>query len=146
MDCQKSRAISPAEPLSIPEGRSSRAAAGLTLIEVTLVVSVLLGLIAVVFIGMSAYNRGADRAKCILNIATVQKAIRTYSNLRGNKPGDDITDLKAQIIGSGKFIEIEPECPEDGEYTYGGDTVPDAGTAYLSCSVGEHVPKSTAGW
>jgi hypothetical protein len=48
--------------------------AGLTLIEVTLVIAVLLGLISVLFIGVSAYKEGSNRSKCILNISNVQKA------------------------------------------------------------------------
>ena len=55
--------------------------AGLTLIEVTLVIAVLLGLISVLFIGVSAYKEGSNRSKCILNISNVQKAVRSYQNL-----------------------------------------------------------------
>ena len=55
--------------------------AGMTLIEITLVIAVLLGLISVLFIGVAAYKKGSDRAKCILNIATVQKAVRCFSGV-----------------------------------------------------------------
>lgn len=120
--------------------------AGLTLIEVTLVIAVLLGLISVLFIGVAAYKKGSDRAKCVLNISTVQKAARSYQNLYELKMGDDLA--VTDIAGAGKMIESTPECPSEGDYTF-GTTVPAAGSAYLACSLAgsdEHVPASTAGW
>jgi type II secretory pathway pseudopilin PulG len=38
-------------------------ARGLTLIEITLVIAVLIGLISILFIGISAYREGQQRAK-----------------------------------------------------------------------------------
>lgn len=119
---------------------------GLTLIEVTLVIAVLLGLISVLFIGVAAYKKGSDRAKCVLNISTVQKAARSYQNLYELKMGDDLA--VADIAGAGKMIESTPVCPADGSYTF-GTTVPSAGSTYLTCSLGSsdgHQPSSTAGW
>ena len=77
--------------------------AGLTLIEITLVIAVLLGLISVLFIGVSAYREGSNRAKCILNMSNVQKAVRAYQNLYEKNEGDSLalTDL----VGTGKLIE-----------------------------------------
>ena len=120
--------------------------AGLTLIEVTLVIAVLLGLISVLFIGVSAYKEGSNRAKCILNISNVQKAVRSYQNLYEKNPGEGLT--KETITGVGAFLETEPTCPSAGEYTW-GTTIPDVGVAYLSCSLAgtkDHVPQSTVGW
>lgn len=118
--------------------------AGLTLIEVTLVIAVLLGLISVLFIGVTAYKEGSNRAKCILNIATVQKAVRSYQNLYELNMGVPL--LSATIAGDGKMIETLPTCPSGGAtYTY-KEVVPAAGIAYLTCSVAGHVPTSVAGW
>lgn len=120
--------------------------AGLTLIEVTLVIAVLLGLISVLFIGVAAYKKGSDRAKCILNIATVQKAVRSYQNLYELSIGEALVDT--DIAGPGKMIETTPACPASGTYTF-GTTVPAASTAYLTCSLSatdDHVPASIAGW
>ena len=117
--------------------------AGLTLIEVTLVIAVLLGLISVLFIGVTAYKEGSNRAKCILNIATVQKAVRSYQNLYELNIG--ATLASSDIAGAGKMIETLPTCPSNGTYTF-GTTVPAASTAYLTCSVSGHVPVSVAGW
>jgi type II secretory pathway pseudopilin PulG len=120
--------------------------AGLTLIEVTLVIAVLLGLISVLFIGVSAYKEGSNRAKCILNISNVQKAVRSYQNLYEKAPGDAL--VKETITGAGAFLETEPTCPSAGAYTW-GTTIPAVGAAYLTCSLAgtkDHVPQSVVGW
>lgn len=126
---------------------SNKKQAGLTLIEITLVIAVLLGLISVLFIGVSAYKEGSDRAKCILNISNVQKAVRSYQNLYEKK----VTDTLAleTIAGTGKMLETVPDYPSTGgTYSNTGD-IPAVGTPYLSCSLAdtqEHVPSSVTGW
>ncbi|HRQ88352.1 MAG TPA: type II secretion system protein [Bacteroidia bacterium] len=120
--------------------------AGLTLIEVTLVIAVLLGLISVLFIGVSAYREGSNRANCILNISNVQKAVRSYQNLYEKVPTNPLASTV--IIGTGKMLETTPTCPSGGEYTF-GTTIPAVGTAYLTCGLAtsnDHKPNSTAGW
>ncbi|MEC8826617.1 MAG: type II secretion system protein [Verrucomicrobiota bacterium] len=120
--------------------------AGLTLIEITLVIAVLLGLISVLFIGVSAYREGSNRAKCILNMSNVQKAVRAYQNLYEKNEGDSLalTDL----VGTGKLIETTPVCPSGGTYSAAGN-VPSVGTVYLTCSLAtsnDHVPNTVSGW
>ena len=120
--------------------------AGLTLIEVTLVIAVLLGLISVLFIGVSAYKEGSNRSKCILNISNVQKAVRSYQNLYEKNVGDAL--VQATIAGSGKLLETVPTCPSGGTYTWLG-TIPPLDTAYLTCSLAsarDHQPRNTLGW
>ena len=123
--------------------------AGLTLIEVTLVIAVLLGLISVLFIGVSAYKEGSNRAKCILNISNVQKAVRSHQNLYELAPGGAL--VKATIIGTGKMLESDPACSSTGgAYTY-LEVVPAVGTAYVTCALAgtdskQHNPASVTGW
>ena len=122
--------------------------AGLTLIEVTLVIAVLLGLISVLFIGVTAYREGSNRAKCILNITNVQKAARSYQNLYELAPG--VALLPEKIIGTGLMIETTPVCPSGGTYTP-ANVVTAINTPYYTCSKsadadGGHRPKSTTGW
>lgn len=123
--------------------------AGLTLIEVTLVIAVLLGLISVLFIGVSAYREGSNRSKCILNISSVQKAVRSYQNLYDLTAGNAL--VKATLIPTtgGGMLEVEPTCPSGGVYAW-GETVPAVGTTYISCSYADshdHKPKGgTSGW
>jgi type II secretory pathway pseudopilin PulG len=120
--------------------------AGMTLIEITLVIAVLLGLISVLFIGVGAYKKGADRAKCILNISSVQKAVRSYSNL--NADNASLTISETALVGAGKMFETAPLCPTGGTYTW-PTAFPAVGAAYLSCSLSAsdgHAPQSTTGW
>ena len=126
---------------------------GMTLLELTVVILVLLTLISVLFFGAKAWKRGSDRATCILQIHSVQKGLRSYANLNGFSPGDAATSLKAQVIGLGKFIEVEPKCPATGTYsfgqTYGTDTIPPIGDLYMQCSLStadNHEPPSHAEW
>ena len=103
-------------------------------------------LISVLFIGVSAYREGSNRAKCILNMSNVQKAVGDYQNLYEKNEGDTLalTDL----VGSGKLIETSPVCPSGGIYTAAG-SVPTVGTVYLTCSLAgsnDHVPNSVDGW
>ena len=141
--------------------------AGLTLIEITLVIAVLLGLISVLFIGVKAYKEGSDRSKCILTISSVQKSVRSYQNLYELNEGDTLATT--DIIGSGKMIEALPVCgaystpatdpPASGSigasgYELGsaGAAVPGTGVQWLLCSTKDgtdadsHTPKSTTGW
>lgn len=126
---------------------------GMTLLELTVVILVLLTLISVLFFGAKAWKRGSDRATCILQLHSVQKGLRSYANLNGFSPGDNATNLKAQVIGLGKFIEVQPKCPALGAYTfgdtYGIDTIPPVGELYMQCSLStadNHVPSNFAEW
>jgi hypothetical protein len=117
------------------------------LIEITLVISVLLGLVMVLFIGVASYKEGVNRAYCIHNVERVQTAMRSYTNLQEYSPGDTTAEsLQDRIIGPGRFIEVEVECPSNGTYSFKGDLVPITGVAYVECSIGEHRPLSTANW
>lgn len=124
--------------------------AGLTLLEMTLVVAVLLGLISVTFIGFAAYREGSNRAMCITNVASAQQAMRSFCNIYQIEPGDPRPDLRSRLVGAGRMISIEPACPSGGSYTYATDvspgTVPAIGTALLRCSITPHLPSSTDGW
>ena len=120
--------------------------AGLTLIEVTLVVAVLLGLIGVVFIGATSYKEGANRSMCILHISQVQKAVRAYQNIYEKNFGDTL--LESTLVGAGRMLEISPICPSGGTYTWRG-TIPPLDAAYLTCSLAasnDHEPMNTLGW
>lgn len=120
--------------------------AGYTLIEVTTVITVILGLIIVLYVQFAAYKRGADRAACIQNVATVQRAVRSYGNLFEHFPGDTVPGLKNEFIGLGKFVEEEPECPDNGTYTFLDDLMPVPGALYIDCSIADHVPDVYDGW
>jgi type II secretory pathway pseudopilin PulG len=86
---------------------------GMTLIEITVVILVLLTLISVLFIGANIYKKGADRAACILNIRNVHQAVRANQNLNAKNTTDDL--LRADIIGLGRYLEAEPQCPTSSQ-------------------------------
>lgn len=98
--------------------------AGLTLIEITLVIAVLLGLISVLFIGVKAYKEGSDRSKCILTISSVQKGVRSYQNLYELSEGAAL--VFDDLVGSGKMLETLPTCGSQGTIATGGTDQPDA--------------------
>ena len=128
--------------------------AGMTLLELTVVILVLLSLISILFIGARAWKRGSDRALCIMHIQAVQKGVRSYANLYGFGDGANAPDLKDKVIGLGRFVESIPICPGNGTYsfgtTYGVNTIPPIGELYLQCTLAAaaypHEPTSHADW
>lgn len=124
---------------------------GMTLIELTVVILVLLALITTLFIGARAWKRGSDRAGCIMTIRKMQQAVRSYANLSAFNPGQNIAPINLQnaLIGPGQYVESTPECPGNGTYTYGGNVIPATGTLYINCSLAtsdNHQPEDTSAW
>ena len=128
---------------------AKKSARGMTLLELTVVILVLLSLISILFIGARAWKRGSDRAGCIMQIRNVQQAVRSFSNLNGHNAGGTVSGLQAQIIGAGRFVEKTPVCPGSGSYSYLGDSIPNVGTLYVTCSLSAseaHMPASFQDW
>ena len=129
---------------------AARFALGMTLIEITVVILVLLTLIAVLFIGANIYKTGTERAACILNIRNIHQAVRAHQNLQGANIGDPLdTSL---IYGPGLYLDSEPSCPTNtGGYNETA-TFPVVGMAAATCDdygaavVEDHVPANTDGW
>lgn len=125
---------------------------GLTLLELTVVIMVLNTLVGVLFVGFRAYKAGADRAACVMNIYAVQKVVRSYANLNNLSPGQVLgeeIDLREELVGPGRYLEVPPECPGGGIYTDLGKRLPRAGEIYLSCSLAgkkRHRPQRLATW
>jgi type II secretory pathway pseudopilin PulG len=116
--------------------------AGMTLLELTVVILVLLSLISILFIGARAWKKGSDRAANILNIRNVQQAVRAHANVRGLLEG--ATLASTEIVGSGKYLNsVNP--PVTG-LTYGyGTVVPAMGTLYLQVTYGTDTPEADYG-
>lgn len=111
--------------------------AGMTLLELTVVILVLLSLISILFIGARAWKKGSDRAANILNIRNVQQAVRGHENMRGLTAGVDAlapVDIFGTVAVPGYLKE--PKSPVSAiTYTY-GTVVPPVGTLYLIAAYG----------
>ena len=120
---------------------------GMSLLELTVVILVLLSLMTLLMIGTSTWKRGADRSACILNIRNTQNAVRAYQNVRG-VPEGSLINIPTQVMGPGGFLEIIPECPGGGIYTP-LDHIPYEGELAITCNLAPnqaHVPNSYSDW
>jgi len=130
---------------------------GVTLIELTVVISIILLLISILITTSKFYTVAADRSTCIININGIQKAIRAHENFNRLQVGDPFTlDL---IIGSGnKAFTSAPICPESGgDYILVAEAIPPLGNAATICqdfdgssgaidSSHDHTPPETPLW
>lgn len=109
---------------------------GMTLLEIALVVALMLSLIAIMFLGIAAYKKGADRAKCLIQLSSIQKVVRSYQNTYDQIAGAALVH-STTLMGSGLYFETILNCPDTetpGAYTYMA-AVPAPGTAYATCSL-----------
>ena len=65
--------------------------AGMTLLELTVVILVLLSLISILFVGARAWKKGSDRSANIMNIRNTQQAMRGEENMKTLSAGDPFT-------------------------------------------------------
>jgi type II secretory pathway pseudopilin PulG len=142
----------PYKTMKLTHTNKAKRTKGMTLLELTVVILVLLSLISVLFIGARAWKKGSDRAACILNIRNFQQAVRSYANMNGKNPGDTVPAFNTTIVGAGLFMETAPICPGGGTYTGLADTtIPAVGTLALTCDFADgpaHAPDpaTTAAW
>ena len=117
---------------------------GTTLIELSVVIAVLLLLVGVLFIGITAWKNGANQAACIMNLSSMQKAVRGQQNMTGLNVGDP---LPVAALTAAGFWAAEPQCPAGGIYS-DAEIVPAAGMAYATCSITGHAPSAAnlANW
>jgi prepilin-type N-terminal cleavage/methylation domain-containing protein len=127
---------------------------GTTLIELSVVIAVILLLVGVLFIGVQAWRDGANKAACLVNISSIQKAVRGYQNMNNMNTGDTLGEAlltTAPAAGGAAFFTAMPKCPVGAAaYTPLG-TVPGVGQAYAVCtstSAALHNPTTaqTANW
>ncbi len=112
---------------------------GMTLLELTVVILVLLSLISILFIGARAWKRGSDRAASILMIRNVQQAVRSHANMNALATGATVTGLNDALFGVGKFMANDPTAatyvhPAGTAYAFvvqTPDAIPDVGTLYI---------------
>jgi len=121
---------------------------GTTLVELSVVIAVILLLVGVLFIGVSAWRNGANQSACMVNMASIQKAVRGEQNVNLMNPGDTLASTK--LVSDGYF-GVLPTCPiGNTAYTVTG-TVPAQGTQYATCASAAPGPHTltatqTANW
>lgn len=120
---------------------------GMTLLELTVVILVLLSLISILFVGARAWKKGSDRAGCIINIRNTQQAARGYLNMHSDATSVAATDI---FGGAEAFLKYQ-KCPSSPGaasatalvgYTFDGSVIT-PGTIFLTCTVDatNHVPE-----
>ena len=80
--------------MKLTNTKTNKSNKGMTLIELTVVILVLLSLISVLFIGARAWMRGSDRANAALLIRNAQQGVRSHSNIMGLDTGAADVDLR----------------------------------------------------
>ncbi len=106
---------------------------GMTLLELTVVILVLLSLISILFVGARAWKRGSDRSANILNIRNVQQAVRGHENMYQLAEGAAL--LNARILGNDDENYMRVPTPPGAlavtPYKY-LDKVPEQGELYVT--------------
>ncbi|MBC8128061.1 MAG: type II secretion system protein [Gloeobacteraceae cyanobacterium ES-bin-144] len=136
---------------------------GMTLLELTIVIMVLLSLASILMVGARAWKNGSDRTGCILNMRNMQMAARSYQNLYGYNYGgrpyaeNGTQDIVQHMFDKG-YIEKNlydgangvSKCPSGGGYVCAvRDVFPQPGALYMTCSLAtsaDHMPKTYASW
>ncbi|NNC88131.1 MAG: prepilin-type N-terminal cleavage/methylation domain-containing protein [Akkermansiaceae bacterium] len=136
--------------------KTKAAKPGMTLIELTVVILVLLSLISILFVGARAWKRGSDRAASILEIRNVQQAVRSFQNINNYNPGDAGVIGAADIFGPDAFIAVNPTTeghPAGTAYSYAiaaPTDCPALSTLYMTVTGGldasYYMPADITGW
>src|SRR6202011_3248325 len=104
---------------------------GTTLVELSVVIAVILLLVGVLFIGVSAWRNGANQSACMVNMASIQKAVRGEQNVNLMNPGDTLASTK--LVSDG-YLGVLPPCPIGNTAYTVTRTVPAQGTQYATCA------------
>jgi prepilin-type N-terminal cleavage/methylation domain-containing protein len=119
--------------MKLTNTHSMKAKSGMTLLELTVVILVLLSLISILFVGARAWKKGSDRSANIMNVRNAQQALRGHQNTRGFIATDTI--VQTDIIGATGYIKKQ-RVPVTAtgiplEYTY-GTTYGEPGIIYVT--------------
>ena len=118
--------------MKLTNTQNMKSKSGMTLLELTVVILVLLSLISILFIGARAWKKGSDRSANIMNIRNVQQAARGHENMYDLKV--DAVLLNAKIVsadGSTGYLKTPTPPATLVAYTY-ADKVTAVGTLYTA--------------
>jgi type II secretory pathway pseudopilin PulG len=136
---------------------------GITLLELTIIIVVVLSLVGILAIGSRAWKRASDRSACVMNLRSFQMATRSYQNLYGYYFGGQplpeygTQDIARHLLEKGYITHNLHDqakgtrpCPGSGTYhSAAPDFFPMPGELYMKCSLStaeEHVPDHIADW
>jgi len=121
------------------QSKGSKRSKGMTLLELTVVILVLLSLITILFVGARAWKKGSDRSANIMNIRNCQQAMRGYQNMYEKKPGDAFTEDQLT-----DYVKMPVAPNSDLTYTAGTE-ITEIGTLWLDVTDddGGYTPDTT---
>ena len=79
--------------MKLTNTQNIKSKSGMTLLELTVVILVLLSLISILFVGARAWKKGSDRSANIMNIRNTQQAMRGEENMKTLAVGDAFTTV-----------------------------------------------------
>ena len=128
--------------MKLTNNLSLKRKAGMTLLELTVVILVLLSLITILFIGARAWKKGSDRSTNLINIRNCQQAMRGHQNTKQLAFGDPFTQTMLE-----DYMKF-PATVATVTYTAGTVVTP-TGTLWLVASTdglvgGDYGPKAVA--
>ena len=94
--------------MKLTNTQNMKSKSGMTLLELTVVILVLLSLISILFIGARAWKKGSDRSANIMNIRNTQQAMRGEQNMKALAVGADFTETQLK-----SYMNM-PAPPADG--------------------------------
>lgn len=101
--------------------------AGMTLLELTVVILVLLSLISILFVGARAWKRGSDRSANIMNIRNCQQAMRGEQNMKQLNPAIGLTPADTFVQADlEEFMQYPTPVNADVSYTDKGVITPES--------------------
>jgi prepilin-type N-terminal cleavage/methylation domain-containing protein len=98
--------------MKLTNTHSMKAKSGMTLLELTVVILVLLSLISILFVGARAWKKGSDRSANIMNIRNTQQAMRGHQNMNDVKDAD-ITGSTPRAAFTQATLETYMKFPKD---------------------------------
>ncbi len=132
---------------------------GLSFLEISIVIGVLMALTVILFVGVRAWRTGSDRANCILNQRTMQMAVRSMQNMYGYRNGSQPNgESVVEALWRREFISRyllecangDSACPGGGDYVVANSNqFPPDGQLFMACSLAEsrsHAPENVTDW
>ncbi len=137
--------------MKLTNTQNMKSKSGMTLLELTVVILVLLSLISILFIGARAWKKGSDRSANILNVRNVQQAVRGQQNSKEKKDSDAVDTAALWVTAtnaSGYLKEpIPPVASGVAAYAfgtaYGVPGVIFTTNAQLTTTIGEYYYDTT---